>query len=387
VRVIKDKVGEEFPVILRFSIKSYMKDWCTFVKELIKRYDGDGNSDAFQMSFSVLRVLNVSSEVEAANNWTKHGGTVSEYDRLLTFTTKCVKEVNPSIQVARGAANFANHFANMSVERALSINEATVRKNPTGKFFLDSIEKEDRYDLMGLQLNYDWSGVVPEVAWVRNQLRKYGYSKSIFGNHVRSTKIDNKAESILRRTSDKLWQLTKKQYYTEQASETIKKLVVGLTSGLEFMSIATVFDAGYRSQALQRMSTQAVSWAFTGLLEADAVKKGKSLGDAAKPVYYSYKLLIDKLVGASRKVETMNLGENIYAYKFKKNKKPIIVAWYNGSAGRVKSASISTSSNRVSVTNIITDIKQLIPKTEILEAKDGKVVLNLTNTPIFIEEL
>ncbi|MDP2647668.1 MAG: hypothetical protein Q8P35_00270, partial [Candidatus Yanofskybacteria bacterium] len=73
-----------------------------------------------------------------------------------------------------------------------------------------------------------------------------------------------------------------------------------------------------------------------------------------KPSYYTYKLLEQKLYGY-QKVETLNLDDEIFAYKFVfAGKNPIIVAWTEGAATTVNLSS-PLDSDQARLTHIITE--------------------------------
>lgn len=377
--------------------ENYLKDWKKFIQSLAERYDGDGKDDAFHMSFPVLKILNISGEVEAGNNWSKLGGTPEDYDKFLTQTTKWVKEASPSVLIARAATNFGWGFDRINSEQELK-NKINLgkKKSPVLRFFLSSMREEDMYDLLGVQLNYHWSGIYPQIKWIKDQLKEFGYSKPIFGNHTRSTLVNRELELILSNPSDPKYKTTKALYLANQASHTIKKLTLGLACGLKFMLIATITDGGFSgSPGIRRLRHhRGISWAFTGLFDGEVIGRKKDISEAPKPVYYSYKLFINKLIGSSSIVKTLDLGQNIYAYRFEKNSKPIIILWCEDVKAGFKYPKIQSrlielpvSSDRILITHIITEIGQKEPKTEITKAQGSKIRILLTDVPIFVEEL
>lgn len=378
--------------------KVYMNAWKEFVQNLVERYDGDGLNDAFNMNFSALKILNISGEVEANNNWSKLGGSPETYDRLLTQTTGWIREVSPSVLVARAGVNFGPAFDGIEGAEALSIKvEREKRKDtPQLSFFLNSIREEDRYDLFPIQLNYDWAGIIPEVNWIRKKLRELGYSKPMFGNHIRTTVPNFRLESIFLDPKNHEYTRAKAIYLREQASQTIKKLTAGLACGLHHMFIATIFDGAFSgSPGIQRFKNKReLSWAFTGLFDAEMIVAGKKMSQVPKPVYHSYKLYISKIQGCSRKVKTLHLDPNIKVFLFNKKGRSIYLVWYEGKKARSgrcdslsKNISLPVFSDRVLITHIITEIDQKGPRMETIAAKGGKIELLVSDVPIFIEEL
>jgi hypothetical protein len=379
--------------------KEHMNNWKEFIQSLVERYDGDGVNDAFKMNLPVLKILNVSGEVEAGNNWSKLGGTINEYDQFLSQTTNWVKEVSQSVLVARGGVNFGGRFDRISNDQELEEMLASARKKRKDRrvlrFFLKSIQNEDTYDLFALQLNDHWSGIKPQVKWIRQQFEYVGYSKPLLANHTRSTLVDPILESTFLDPQNNGFKRASAIFYHNQASHTIKKLTLGLACGLSHMMIATIFDGGFSgSPRIKKLKvTRSMSWIFAGLLNGEAIADKRNILPVSKPVYYSYKLFIRKIAGSNIEVETLDLGENVYAYRFGNNSKPIVVAWYEDVKASTKypdkqskKIHFPVSSYRVRVTHIITEIGQTEPKIEIVRAKDEKINLLLTDTPIFIEQ-
>ncbi len=376
--------------------KKHEGDWKDFIQALTERYDGDGNGDAFSMSYPVLAVVNVSGEVEASNNWRRYGGSPEEYDDLLSKTYKYIKDVSPEVYVARSAVNFGDAFDGMLTSRQVEALAERAKNRQELNFFLDSIEDEDKYDLLGMQFNYSWSGIIPEVQWVSEKLREYGYRKLLFGNHVRSTPVDVRLESVLLDKRSAQYEKAKAYYLAEQANTTVKKLTVGLANGLEFMLVATVFDGAHTGipQVQKLRGKKGVSWVFNGFFEGEAVARGITSEKARKPVFYSYKLFVEKVSGAERNVETVDLGANVYAYKFKKVGKELYVMWYEdvraeqmsrGRGGTSKSVELPVDAKRATLTHLITRNGQTSPETESLSAKDGRLTLKLTSEPVIVE--
>lgn len=378
-----------------------LKDWRAFVQKLVARYDGDGKDDAFPMNFPLLQVLQVAGEVEALNNWRKYGGSPENYDKLLTTTTQSVRCVSRYPLVARGAVNFGPAFDRIKNKHEFSqkLKLAKAQNNPRMavlRFFLDSLKEEDIYNLLGIQFNYHWSGIVPQVEWIREKLQEVGYSKPICGNHTRTTLIDPKLETILLSQKNPNYKSAKAIYFRNQAIHTIKKLTVGLDAGLRYMLVATIFDGAFTgTPGIQKYKdTRGVSWFFTGLFDGEVSAGFKDISQGPKPVYFSYKLFISKVLGCSREVEIIHLGANVNAFRFNKEGKSIYILWhedkktkFGNSVNLSRKVSLPISSDKALITHIITEINQKSPKIETIKAKDGKIELLVSDVPIFIEEL
>ena len=131
-------------------------------------------------------------------------------------------------------------------------------------------------------------------------------------------------------------------------------------------------------------------WMIHGLRDGNFTPK-RMVGEP-RPVYYTYKLIIDKL-GKFSSVETLkNKNSRIKAYKFIVNDRPIYVKWYEDEihdkpGEKEGSITIDASSiigkSKVKITHIVTKKGQAEPDIEFSSSSK----ITLTKTPIFIEEM
>jgi hypothetical protein len=372
------------------------EDWRAFVQALVERYDGDGEEDAFPVDFKVLKMMNVSGEVESKSNWTRLGGTPAEYDRFLSRTTAWIREIDPTLLVARAAANFGNAFDRIASSDELERRLRSAGKNPVLGFFLESMQEEDDYDLLGFQLNYHWSAIAPQIGWARNVLEERGYARPVFANHTRSVLTDHELETALLDPSGAGFGSARSAYFADQAIHTVKKLTLGLASGLRVMFIATLVDGCYPGSAeIKRLEkSYQLSWLFTGLLE------GRKPGDddcgpfSPKPAFYSYRLLVRKLVGAECSAERVSLGADIHCFRFRKEGRSIFILWYE-QIGELSTRpgegsteiDLPVDAAEVVITRIVTRIGETEPAATRAGAKDGRVGILLTGEPVIVEEI
>ena len=122
------------------------------------------------------------------------------------------------------------------------------------------------------------------------------------------------------------------------------------------------------------------SWALCGLIDNDNQTK--------RPVFYTYKLLIQKLGGFSS-VKKLPIRPDVSAYKFIVKGNPVYVIWYDPgiaqSPNQSKSISIDISwiinKESIRVTPIITARNQANFQENVNISQN----ILLTETPIFIE--
>lgn len=372
--------------------RQYLPDWCKAVKAVVERYDGDGTGDAFKMDYPVLWLLQLSAEVESPKHWEGLGGTYKEYDELLNLTVKCAKMASDSTIIGRGASNFGNIFETANKDKLLQIEDVQEKRHKSFlHFFVSSIQKEDDYDMFGLQFNYSWKGIIPEVEWVKRYLEKAGYMKALYCNHARSTEVGYTEElTILTNPGRADYQKTRNRYYAVQASTVAKKLTVSLASGIKYVGIACLFDLpGFLSESpISPHGASAAQWALTGILNTDSLISGDK--HVAKPAYYSYKLFVDKILGASSEVKRLCVGKHVWAFQFMKGNKPIYVLWsdrYEGYRNGVATEVVlPVSFHKAQVTRIVTEWGAKTPQIEVVTVSGGSVRPRLTQMPIFLEE-
>jgi hypothetical protein len=259
------------------------------------------------------------------------------------------------------------------------------------------MEEKDEYDLLGFQLNYHWSGIEPQIEWVRSFLREKGYSKPIFANHTRSTLTDPSLEAALLDPTSPGYSKAREKYYADQAIHTVKKLTLCLASGLRCVFVAIMVDGCHPgSPMIKRLKSNAQerSWVFTGLFEGKGLADEESPPMPPKPAFYSYRLLIRKVIGADRSVETMKLGENIHCFKFTISGKSTFILWFENVRNEFSLPETSTTAvdlpvnaKRARITRIVTRIGESDPEETETEVADGHLEIRLSGIPLIVEEL
>ncbi len=362
---------------------------CTAIRNLVERYDGDGQADAFKMGYPVLWFFALSGEVESWKHWAYYGGTPEEYDRLLNLTSSCVSKGHKSLLVGRGATNFGSFFETVDLnDRRQQYDRSHERFR---RFLVSSLENKDDYDMFGLQYNYSWRAMVPQIDYVAVLFDRFGYEKPIYVNHARSTEVGFAEElKILRDSSHAKYNGVRKRYHAMQAETTIKKAVVALGCGVKYVGVACLLDYPrlLMHQKIGEKGHEGAQWALTGLFECSW--DGKESGFFAKPAYYSYRLFIQKMLGVVSEVKRVNVADSVWAFAFKKQGRWIFVLWVDErmeGGEKEKEIELSVNSRKVKITEMITDRGKAKPETSDVEAKKGKVHIKANATPLFVEEL
>lgn len=396
----KEEDADE-PCCDMFPIKpGYEDDWKAFVKAYVERYDDYG-----------LVEISLGNEITAKSHFEVYGGTPENYEVIMRNAYEGAKEANPNIIVASGWASYGNYF------------DAGIPENGEqdsglhSSSLLDTLAEHNRdyYDLIMTQCSGHYTSIKPIYDVLRDGVLKYGYEKPISCMHGQSTPVmrynpplpeyyadeDNNGEEdileILLDTNHPDFEQSQKLLFADQSRQVIKKLTETLTSGMERIYIATSNDP--YSCTLKKYTWGQLLWFHAGLIDTRQYCNTRDGLRSRKPALYSYKLFIDKVVGASKEIETLDLGSNVYAYKFMKNNKPLIVLWHENvfatdANGLVKINQIKTidlssyvSTSNVKITHIITELDSnwnpIYPSDETVSASS----IQIDETPIFIEEL
>ncbi|HAH21955.1 MAG: hypothetical protein A2Y00_08205 [Omnitrophica WOR_2 bacterium GWF2_43_52] len=393
-----------------------LKHYQDYVFNFVERYDGDGRGDLPGLLYPIL---DYEIETEAQHGVYWHG-TADDYVILLKTAYEAVKKAGPRARVILSGFAFFDIFDEGSrneEEIARLIDELSSRyprgdiRHKFGEKFRAQLDfnarilkEKDYFDAVEFHLLSYYKSIPGIVAWIRGQMAKNGYEKPIWMGDAgavivpcsdkrgflssRSTyTIFSKAPyengdalfEILRAVQDKhglRYQEVRSWFEAEQARILVKSLVLAMGEGIEGGNWWTWKDV---PQLLKSNGTGR-SWALCGLIDDDNQSK--------RPVFHSYKLLIQKL-GAFSSVEKLVIRPDINAYKFIVKGKPVYVAWHDSgiaqSPGQSKSIRVGLpliiGKETALLTPIITSRSQTVFQEDMNISRD----IVLTETPVFIE--
>ena len=144
-----------------------------------------------------------------------------------------------------------------------------------------------------------------------------------------------------------------------------KKSVVAVACGVEKIFLVAAMDWP---------NYHAIGFRHTGILD----RKG-----GPRPVYYTYKLLIQKL-DKFESIETLNIAEGIWAYRFIVGDKPIYALWKDGD--KTQTVHLDLSARSVQITNVASSENGKFKKRE-SQLLDGRLDVEVGNEPIIVEIL
>ena len=379
-----------------------------FVYNFIERYDGDGFQDAWEMRHPVIAIINIGSEIEnkgrgAAGFW---NGTAEDYNQVQKVLFEESRRANPDIIVARGATNFGNFFDDDPDDATVIERLKTAPEGWIDFFDSTSMKTPQYYDMFGFHFNHYYTGMEPAIKWVQQRMKNHDFSKPFYSEDTRSARVNstgilppfypdrnaNGIEDILEildNPEHPEYPLAKAEYYRDQAILTVKKLTIGLALHLNPIIISTITD--WLTYGDPDPGPSHMRWRHSGLIDTRiAGHDGHNLShpEAKKPAYYSLQLLIQKLTGAHRDVEILNLGESIYAFRFHKGNHDIFILWHeNPQSPNSDTVRISLrpyiDADMVKVTSLITTIGDTVPYLQKVSVDN----IPISHSPIFIEKL
>jgi len=345
------------------------------IKEYVERYDGDGIDDMPGLKMSIkywqyggepdLKVENPDKKLSHAQN----------YASELKTTYLAVKEVCSDCQVLIGGMSGA--FDIEYYEEVLNNSGGDYFDiydfHHFGGFSESYRETKTRYDkLQSLFKKYD---IADKPIWITET--------GVWSGQPLEPEDSGKQQP--HEISEQ-----------EQAMQVVKRLIYPLSFGVKkvFWAWELINDWGFDWDFPDAV------WDHYGLIYNGLEHDTKGAG-VRKLSFYTYKLMIDKLEGSDwENIQTVIDGQdNVYAYKFTKQGKPIYVVWwdYFDDTGSLKTITLSVDfSGKVLITEAVPDAEsgaELNPedhpnffKAQTLNVNDNKITVTLGKNPVFIDE-
>ena len=338
-----------------------------FVRLTVERYDGDGTDDMPGLT-NPIKYWQVDNE--------PHAG-LSGFADLQRITYLAIKEADSNATVIiGGVAGFPNNYV-----RQFDSVYSSILANLAGQYV-------DVFD-------FHWYG----TATGEYRLKDTITGEDIY-EHIRATLVANGFSSDL-----PIW-ITEMGSYSgdpsghqfcfqtekQQADDYLKRCVYPLSLGVKKIFPAFGLIEGFKHDDGY--------FDHTGLIYDGDGSNDRGLG-VKKLSYYTYKLMVDKLECSDwENVEIIQEENNVYAYRFTKDSKPIWVIWwdYFDDTGSSKTVTLDVGNlNYVKITASIPNAESGADldendypnffKTEIEQATSEKVTITLGRNPVFIEEL
>ena len=180
----------------------------------------------------------------------------------------------------------------------------------------------------------------------------------------------------------------------DQANALIRKYILCLSLGIEKIFWTSTHEFNWRNDPDGYFSRMGLI--YNGMGENDPGHGIKKLA------YYTYKLMVAKLDGSDwNNIDIVINGKNnIYAFKFIREGKPIWVVWWDYfeknegyQKGHLKKVSLKVGSDKVTVTSAIPDAEKgekitskVIFASAVHNVMSGSVDISLGTDPVYVEE-
>lgn len=371
----------------------HWEDWGKFIFELVERFDGDGQNDAFPMHAPLIRILSIQGEVELPGHWAKWDGTRENYDRLLSVAREHAHRADPAVIVARAGVSCGDFFDTAPPPGRLEALARTNAKAMDLLAFLDfSLAHPGSWDAFGLHANTGYTGIEPFTAFIRGRMAAKGYGKPILVEDASTVYAGDEGTAYdtaraaeikelfaLYRVLDAgeqnspACQAARKTILAHQANMAVKKAVVALHAGIECILFTGYSDA--EAAAFPQMR-------HGGLIDTVAYRKTGDVRQSLKPAYHALKLLLDRVIGAERRVRRLDAGPHAFAFEFIRNGEPFYVLWGDGGGGEI---TLPWAARAPVTTEIPTGADESKPRVRRESLRDGSVRVALAETPRILE--
>lgn len=401
-----------------FPDAQYLDDWEEYVYQLVERYDGDGDRDMPGLKRPIL-------DYTIVEEWTSYfPGTVEEYLELLRRAYPAIKRANPSARARLVDLMMFDVFeGNPSLDEvARRLPRDHPLRHPMWEV-QEMLRHPDLFDIVEIHSLGDYSELYATAAWLRAEMEKNGYQKPLWIGDalaVSSLIYPVSPTAILPSARDKdfgtsvcidpddalrvvHWldavreakanqhEVALRWWRALQARELVKKTVVAIDAGFSGINHAWLIDD---IPVLQQPRVTG-SWGFQAFADAEyQLTAGHWRIKALRPVYHTYHLLIDK-IGNCTEVTRLELGPQVYAYRFTVQERSVYVLWYepgqiyfpDEKAPDPVEVQLPLSAEKAAITHIVTEIGVAEPQIEEVTAKEGTLALQVGIAPVFVEPL
>lgn len=353
------------PLLWKFTSDQAEKDYVTYIKSTVERYDGDGYQDMPGL-VNPIKYWQTHNEPSGIPLLNTSNTDWQGFAHIQEITYKAIKESDLEAKVAIGG--FAmGHLAGSNDPKFTQEYEKfflPILQNSKGKYI-------DIFDIhyygAGSAWPSYWKGKKEAYTLMRKALDDNGYQNTeiwFTETAIPSVPFGEKA----------------------QAADLVKRFVYPLSFGAKKIFWWNAIEGEPPLETDKPSNHMGVIYDGTG--SNDPGYEVKKLS------YYTYEKLIEVLEGSDwSNVEAVQESSGVYIYKFTKNNNPIWVAWNeNGTEKEITISGLVSSQAKIT---------EAVPKyesgkgvvdynsafsVETKAARGGKIYLILKDTPVFIEE-
>jgi len=396
--------------------EEFADEYVAFVKAFVERYDGDGVDDAPGLLYPVHHY---GLEREFTGYWPSDA---ADYIQLAELAYPAIHEADPQAEVMTVAILMGDVFDGdpdqTELNRRLSTPQKGIRKSvPEIQKILAACEY---YDIIDFHSLGDYVEIIPTTTWLREQLEMNGcdpkpiwvgdgFSMSAlvgYGGQPAWPGTDENLDQVIEtlqlvanpkvdgHTEAKTW------LYKLMAEGLVKKITVSAGVGLRGINIGNLEDWKTNLPAIDAASVPLVGASmFMGMMDTRVTQQQSGQGlppyrkatGPPRPTFYALKLANEKLSDFTS-VEKIDLGDNVWAYKFSRPSGPLWVLWYDtgsiyfpGETPPDININLPFEDAGALITFTPTEIGLESPDTSEKAPEGGILTFTLDQTPIFIE--
>lgn len=334
----------------------YLEHYKDFVRSVIERYDGDGFSDAiFIKERKNIKHWQIENEPgktpdKGSNFWK---GTASDYADLYLVAYDIIKEADPEAKVA--LSGFTYTAIKYFTKHGNSFPLEVLR-------ILD--EREGDFDIFDFHFYKDYTRFSADKA-LHPLLHTYPQFRDkpiwVTETNVNRKKLDP-------------------YYSTENYDRFVATDIVRSYSVLLEGKAKKVFWVKFSDQ-------KDATWDIPMEPEDYCRFRGLTGNDQTpKPVYHTYRLLIEKIKGKAKVKKTKREEAYVWIYRFGRNDNAVYTMWYdNPDEGSIE-ISFSLPWSQVLITHVITEPGVTEPDAETTSTQGGVLQITLDDSPVFVEK-
>lgn len=378
----------------------HREDLRDYMAAVVERYDGDGVDDMPGLLFPVLH-YQIGNEYYNEVFW---AGSAEQYGELLKDTATAARSACSEVQIILSGIGFEEvygFYRKRMSPRTKSYVDYYLAKVPenmkpfverSGRFSAQTVRLTEFYDVLDARWpNYGIVAASREMLSRTGATDRQVWSAEIYSGFplmeplvlpnwtLQALPTPSKSREylkILKNKNHSQFDEVNGWYRGMQAAQVVKICMAALSAGSEKLMMGWAVDA-QNPLAVSTLSHHGLySITFRRLW----------------PAATTYDLLIRKLSGVQR-VQLMNDSDSVYVYRCDcEGGRTVLVAFCDDHIGQnhdqpsaTLTGAIRTPWPRVRVTEIVTQVGQTQPETQIRDVAGGRLRLTLTEYPVFIE--
>lgn len=287
------------------KLPTNLEAYKNFLRKAVERYDGDGIDDA--PGSPVILYWLIENEPDIFWRDTK-----KNFAELMKISYKVIKDANDKAKVVMAGIGKPDGFHKFYIPMFKYLDK--IKSKPEDRYF-DIFEFHWWAGGTGgyrkITLEEYTTDFKQYVGSIRSLLNKYGYDVPIW--------ITEMASHSGKPEEKKLRIYIPPETERQQAAELFKRYIYSLALGIKKIYWGTITE-------FHNFAGRGVNNYFDNV---GLINNPRNDGESHKKLaYYTYKLMVEKLEGIDLdRIDTLNLGKDIFAFRFIKDGKKIYVLW------------------------------------------------------------